>query len=413
MENRKGSTLIIILLVFVVLIIFGTSILSFMVNENKQSLYHQYKTQAYYIARSGAVAVEAAIMEMDENERAKLIDSIPVYVEISPLSFDNSSLKTVLIKKVNNNIVIESKGKTNGVNQIIEKILEVEEVSGGGSEIEINTAVHSEGEITLNSGKIKGDVTSNQGPIMKVEWQGFIEGAEEILISPKQYSLPIFPIKDESLPQFTNFPIYNPSVNKSDDLNFGWPTEEITIDSHKYYKKLEIPNSKKLIIDAQKSNINIWVDTINLGGNITIIGNNQVTIYIKESFKINSSLPISKTNTSSSMDIYFSGSNISINGVNAGVIPSNIYLNPSNSSKPNIQFSNSRVKGDLYIYRGDFSITGNDNVGIDGNIYSKVDNINIPNGKIIGNVFAIEGNITSFGSAFIDGDMYSGNGDVL
>lgn len=68
MKNRKGSTLIMTLLVFVVLMIFGTFTLSFMVNENKMSLNHQYKTQAYYIARSGAVAVEAAIMDLNKLE---------------------------------------------------------------------------------------------------------------------------------------------------------------------------------------------------------------------------------------------------------------------------------------------------------------------------------------------------------
>lgn len=54
LKNRIGSTLALTLMVFAVLMIFATFILSFMVTENKQAMYHQNKTQAYYIARSGA-----------------------------------------------------------------------------------------------------------------------------------------------------------------------------------------------------------------------------------------------------------------------------------------------------------------------------------------------------------------------
>ena len=61
LKNRRGSTLALTLMVFAVLMIFATFILGFMVTENKQAMNHQNKTQAYYIARSGAEVVEAAI----------------------------------------------------------------------------------------------------------------------------------------------------------------------------------------------------------------------------------------------------------------------------------------------------------------------------------------------------------------
>ena len=68
LKNRKGSTLALTLMVFAVLMIFATFILGFMVTENKQAMHHQNKTQAYYIARSGAEAVEAAILEVYNDE---------------------------------------------------------------------------------------------------------------------------------------------------------------------------------------------------------------------------------------------------------------------------------------------------------------------------------------------------------
>ncbi|MFY9284973.1 MAG: hypothetical protein WAO64_00040, partial [Tissierellaceae bacterium] len=80
MKKRKGSTLVMALMVFSVLIIFSTFTVSSMVTENKQSIYHQHKTRAYYVARSGAEAVETAIRKLfiddDPTDREALIANI-------------------------------------------------------------------------------------------------------------------------------------------------------------------------------------------------------------------------------------------------------------------------------------------------------------------------------------------------
>ena len=65
-KNRKGSTLALTIMIFAVLMIFATFTLGFMVTENKQAMYHQNKTQAYYIARSGAEVVEGAVLGLYE-----------------------------------------------------------------------------------------------------------------------------------------------------------------------------------------------------------------------------------------------------------------------------------------------------------------------------------------------------------
>ena len=63
MENRRGSTFILTLIVLVVLSVLATGTISFMVSENNQSLAHKNNIEAYYIARSGAEAAEAAILQ--------------------------------------------------------------------------------------------------------------------------------------------------------------------------------------------------------------------------------------------------------------------------------------------------------------------------------------------------------------
>ena len=77
-KNRKGSTLALTLIIFAVLMIFGTFILNFMVTENKQAIYYQDKTQAYYTAKSAVDIVESALVSelnsFDKDDRKKFID---------------------------------------------------------------------------------------------------------------------------------------------------------------------------------------------------------------------------------------------------------------------------------------------------------------------------------------------------
>lgn len=133
MKNRKGSTLVLTLIVFAVLMIFATFLLGFMVTENKQAMYHQNKTQAYYIARGGAEVVESAILNIlrDDNKisKNKLIESIgpePQEVDLD-ISIASNEENHVSIWKDNENsiITIKSTAKVNKVNQTVEKVIPI------------------------------------------------------------------------------------------------------------------------------------------------------------------------------------------------------------------------------------------------------------------------------------------------
>lgn len=68
MKKRQGSTLAAVIIVFAILMILGTTVLYLMVNDNKISIRHENKTQAYYVARSGAVVAEAAVLELYDRD---------------------------------------------------------------------------------------------------------------------------------------------------------------------------------------------------------------------------------------------------------------------------------------------------------------------------------------------------------
>ncbi|NLL82194.1 MAG: hypothetical protein GX231_07810, partial [Tissierellia bacterium] len=108
LKSRKGSTLLLTLMVFAILMIFVTFISGFMLTENKQAMFHQNKMQAYYIARGGAEAVEAAILGMDEDGVEELEDKLKNgIVDIGQLDIGGNKAY-VTVSKDGENILIES-----------------------------------------------------------------------------------------------------------------------------------------------------------------------------------------------------------------------------------------------------------------------------------------------------------------
>lgn len=129
-NNRKGSTLALTLIIFAVLMIFATFIMSFMVTENKQAMYYQNKTQAYYIAKSGAEVVGAALIDhfneldttSDFNElinHYKSPQNVDVNIEniINPIK--------IAVEKIENQdlLTITSTAEFSNVQQTVKKVL--------------------------------------------------------------------------------------------------------------------------------------------------------------------------------------------------------------------------------------------------------------------------------------------------
>jgi len=130
-QKRKGSTLALTIIIFAVLMIFATFTLGFMVTENKQAMYYQNKTQAYYIARSGAEVVEAALKEQllsygnDLDQHKQFIDVYDNPQEIN-LSLDNLDGPVVVVNEVINGrrvMTINASSTYNGVKESVKKVL--------------------------------------------------------------------------------------------------------------------------------------------------------------------------------------------------------------------------------------------------------------------------------------------------
>ena len=136
-----------------------------------------------------------------------------------------------------------------------------------------------------------------------------------------------------------------------------------------------------------------------------------MNIHVKNRLSINSKYFVTGTSNPTNVNIFYSGSNIGIDGQSAGKIPVNLYLNPSNLSIVDINIKNSKFMGDLYVYRGNISMSGG-GISFQGDIYSKKGNIKVANGNMSGNIYAEAGNVQISGSVSMVGDIYSKKGDI-
>ena len=148
-NKNNGSALVAVIMVFAVLSILAVAVLGFMLSENKQSIYNQHKTQAYYIARSGAETVEAALIsqlntylsDTDEQKAFLNVYDTPRLIEI-----DIDGVEEVIVKNEtvggNRILTVQSTSKYRGIQQTVKKAIysDVIEINSGDRGITISNA---------------------------------------------------------------------------------------------------------------------------------------------------------------------------------------------------------------------------------------------------------------------------------
>ncbi|MST99872.1 PilX N-terminal domain-containing pilus assembly protein [Tissierella pigra] len=402
MRNRKGSTIVMTLIVFTVLMIFGISILNLMVNENKMSLYHQYKTQAYYIARAGAEAVEAAILEMDEEELEKLNEKLEDNnkVDVEEILIGEGKAKEELIKE-DNVLTIKSIGEVKGVKNILSKIMK-EELRKGKTKIDY--AIFSSGDIKLGNGTIEGNIGTNHSVIVangNPNLNGDIYLTEKGNLSAPDwwekswvkthYIKSGKEIHYESI-KFPSFPINNSNI----DLIQGG-SNQTTISTSKDYNKFEVNANTKIYIDNTKEDIILKIKQFNLNnGHIILLGNNKLTIYV-ENMVIGSGSTINYEGNQKNTNVFYYGASRLIISGNQKLF-ANLYIN---NSELELGGSGSIV-GNVYSNGGNIFLSGNSDI-TKGLIYAPKTDINFTgSGKAYGAVIGKTVNISGGGKVVYD-----------
>lgn len=398
LKNREGSTLLLTLMIFAVLMIFATFTLGFMVTENKQSMYHQHKTQAYYVARSGAETVEAAILSMteegSEEELSKLESKLPIdNIQIEGLSEGDSRLR-VSLKKEDDSLIITSTAHVNGVEESIEKVLVGESIK---QSIKIEHALFSDENITMSgSATITSDISTNKSIIINGSpniRNVFLQEGQSISAPDWWLSSWKKNYSEHRLDSPIEYPNFDfkpfPSVieNKS-STNFilnGNGTK--TIYESTDYNILKIDSNTKFYIDTTAGDVVLNIEKLYLSqGHIILIGNNKVKMNIG--------------------DFIMGGSST----INSSGSKENLIIHQYGNKKVDIGGSQ-KVKGDFYIEEADLKIAGS--ASIEGDVFTRSNNISLSGAQsIVGSLFIEKGSLTISGSGRVHGSILTNGNRV-
>lgn len=298
-RNEKGVALVFTIMVFAVLMIFITFLAGFMVNENKMSIVHKRKIQAYYLARSGAVSVEKAILEMDdatiENLDILLTQAKDEGIDVDYIDFDGTNSKVKLIKK-NEVLYIKSQREVEGVTETVTKVLE----ENPKSTYEISNltdddlAIYIEESVTLPSGFAP-------------------EGGGKLLVSNEAEVNTLG--TDKVTRVIKNFPTLD--IKKMQALKEGIATKDdrtkgigqinkSTVFTSK--AKIVFDNSTKIYVNSGPLDIVVSKLEIDGKGAFSITGGNKVRIFVEDEITFTKNTDhINKNGDSNQLEIYYYG----------------------------------------------------------------------------------------------------------
>lgn len=391
------------LMVFVVLAILSTFILNFMMTENKQSLNHQYKTQAYYIARGAAETVEAAIFSdiNEENIEEKIYDKLlqklktlenanvespEIIINLDGIDIDGSKT-TLTIEKEDGNLIIISRTIVSGIENKVEKILSFKGATGGGDvgdenilENFLDTPIYANDNLIIE-GKpnFKGDKIVVGVGVLNEENIKKLKGMDT-KEENREYPLINFSDKIEDI---MNEILYKSNIKKLNDSIINKSTI-FTNDEVEF---------KNVTIDASKGDIDIIINKeLIIKDRLNIIGTGKVRILVIEKIEFDEDLiSINKNGNSNQLEIVYGGEeNFKIE--ENPHIWANFFINKAEEVE---------IEGNPHIY-GNFFINKAEKVKIEGNPHIN-GLIYAPNSKIewekngsvygiIGKKLEIEGN---------------------
>ncbi|OLS02741.1 DUF7305 domain-containing protein [Tissierella creatinophila] len=384
MKNRKGSTLILTLMVFVFLSILATATVSFMVSENNQSIAHKDKIEAYYIARSGAEAVEAAILSItDEKEKENLLKNLPKNVDISGMDLKSNELLEVKVKQEDNIIVIESKGIVGKGSEIVEKVMESTTESEGDVISNIDSVIFSNTNMVFES-NTQNNITGNIGTnSLKNDTIKFTSGFNKnitikIPFGADSSKIINKPSTNKDIPNIEyiekrNYPLYNFPQYPIDLLNKGiiktnWDNSNPIINSSSYYDSIIVDQDYSLTIDANKSDVILRVKDFNVSqGHLKILGHKDVKIFIENFISLKGSF--NNENNNKNVEIYYNGDK-EMNIMNETKINGSIYLKSADFNLGN----GGSINGNI--------ISGGKKISISGGTYIQDGLIYAPNAKL-------------------------------
>ena len=262
LRSEKGSALIYVLLVMVVLSVLGMSALSVSLSNTKFSIRDEQKLNAYYIAKAG-------IDSVSQNFIDKPAEVLPLIDDVNGItgSFGDGTY-VVKVSHATDGIKLVSTGKINGTSVSDTIALGMASISNAAGIF--NSIIYSDSNTTLDLSSMSKDTITGdlraRGPIKKP--------AGYDSTSYKTYPNVGIPHDPVIVPDLGTIKTY--SGNE--------------IDSGGYYGDVDVSKNTTLKLDASGGPLTLVVDSIVCNGAIEIItdatGKGTVFIFVKKSFYI-------------------------------------------------------------------------------------------------------------------------------
>lgn len=276
-KGQKGAAMMLTLIVVLVLSILGTALWQYGMTSTIQVDKEVKKKQADYIARSGAEAVAAYILNTsDPIEMKDYLDNVDGKLS-EPVTLGDGSFQ-VQISRDDRKVIIQSTGTVQEQTSTTSIVLNESVVSSFPSEI-FSNVMFSTSDIILNgSPSIIGNIEST-GTVT-------INGLSDpvyIEHSNKQY-LPV------------SYPIHS----STDTLTIENNDTEI-ISSEAQYSSIHVKNGGTLNFQLPGSDMTVIIDSLDVDGTLTITGSGRLYLYTNNftgsgsgcEVNVNSALPLS------------------------------------------------------------------------------------------------------------------------
>lgn len=291
-RNRKGSVLVVVLIVMITLTILGATLGSLAVRDQKQAARQQRNNESLYLARSGAEAVAAYLLENQE-----LIQDYIGQEDV--VEMGSGSFLVKVVEGPNNTILIQSTGYVGNYSQSITLSLICGEV---GSPFPIfDMALFVDGDISMESGspRIFGNVGTNTTKARGIRLGNglpfFIMG--DCYIGPGGNIPVVFPengrvngrvsnLDEKRTYPMPDFPEY-PSLPTKPNIKTNWDNKSPLISSDGYYDTITIDQNYELRINTgQKGELRrVRVRDFNGSqGKVIIEGEGRLLLYVEDRF---------------------------------------------------------------------------------------------------------------------------------
>jgi hypothetical protein len=273
LKKNNGSVLVMVILIAAILGILGVTSLSFSVNENKYAVKEHEYQQAYYIARGGAEAV-ASYLYNNQHTVPELNEMLSKTTDDlnnkDATSFGGGSFKASIMTGNSTNLLIESKGKFNGIEREVKLLLSRQDL------FDDNAALVLDNILDFSDGFVTGNLLADETATLEIKQQATLYG--ETLYKDLDYESPV----KNPFPYVLPFEEMGLVQNSDFDYTASNP---LTLNSDGEYEDHYIGNLTMGNNDLSfnlSNDMDLYLNNLSAGGNLTVNGSGKLTLYVKE-----------------------------------------------------------------------------------------------------------------------------------